>query len=187
MVEMFPILALLVLNAVSAAYLIGYFRAGIDVPERRRWPPGQLTRRSVLEIWGVSSVVFVTAYALGAVDAGRVGWPDWVRYGLGVPFLVLGTVCVSLGMARLGIARSSGAAGDLVSSGIYGFIRHPQYLGHATALTGWLLYTASLWSIPAIFAAFVCMYYATQAEERWLALRHGERHCAYVRRTDRLR
>lgn len=175
-------LGLLSVCLLASAYLIAMFRSGLWASHRRRWPPRQVTVRSMVEIWGGSGVVFLSAYMLGILDADRVDWPNWLRYGVGAPLWGLGTGMVSFGMLQLGIARTSGVDGELVTSRIYGIIRHPQYVGHAIALIGWVLFTASLWSIPAVCAAFLALYWAIHAEDVWLALRHEDQHRDYRRR-----
>lgn len=166
-------IGLLVACFAASAYLVVMFCAGLRSPARRRWPPKRLSLVSLIEIWGLSSVVFLAVYLLGALDAGRIGLPGWLGNGIGLPLLILGSALVSLGMAQLGLARTSGGDGGLVTSGVYRWLRHPQYLGHAAALIGWCLYTASLWSLPALGAALLALWAAGRAEEAWLADRYG--------------
>jgi protein-S-isoprenylcysteine O-methyltransferase Ste14 len=93
---------------------------------------------------------------------------------------------VGLGMAgRLASGRhiaghSNGlrlGEGPLAATGPYAWSRNPLYLSNLAASAGLLLFANSLplWGMAAVFAA-VCLHHAllVRAEERDLALRHGD-------------
>lgn len=148
----------------------------------RQWPPQRLELRDIVEIWLVASGAITLTYVVGALEAGRLGWPGWLQTGLGLPMIVLGGVMVSIAMAQLGFLRSSGGKGRLKRTGLYAWFRHPQYFGHMMALSGWALWTGGLW----IWVMLACLtggfWLSIRAEDRWLAAHHGRLQNAYVSR-----
>lgn len=176
---MAPIYIAICVGFLATIYLYFMFTAGHRNPSQRRWPPMVISFTTIVEIWGAASAVFVAVYVLGALDAGRVNWPGWVRFGLGVPLLIAGNIAVSLGIAQLGFMQTSGQAGPLKRNGVYAWSRHPQYLGHLCALTGWVIYTGSLWSIPMLMAAAYALRLAIRGEETWFMHDDAPAYAAY--------
>jgi protein-S-isoprenylcysteine O-methyltransferase Ste14 len=75
---------------------------------------------------------------------------------------------------------------DLVTTGLYGRIRHPSYLGMLVAAVGWSLVFRSLAGLLLSVALLVPLVARIRAEERLLAAAFGPRWHAWAARTDRL-
>jgi protein-S-isoprenylcysteine O-methyltransferase Ste14 len=73
--------------------------------------------------------------------------------------------------------------GELATTGPYGRVRHPQYLGFVLVMFGFLLQWPTLLTL-AMFPVLVVMYWRLAAsEERETAARFGEAYAAYKRAT----
>ena len=75
---------------------------------------------------------------------------------------------------------------ELVTDGIYGFIRHPQYLGILMITTIWLfawptLITAVMW--PILLFAY---YRLAKKEEKEMEKQFGEKYIEYKKRVPML-
>jgi protein-S-isoprenylcysteine O-methyltransferase Ste14 len=79
-----------------------------------------------------------------------------------------------------------GAAGTVVSHGVYRFTRNPMYLGFLVALAGWAAHLSNA-AAALLLPAFV--FYMTQfqikPEERALAAKFGPRFTQYMSRVRR--
>lgn len=117
-----------------------------------------------------------TAAALSAVDLGAVG-----LFALG------GYLNTGSEIQRKRFKDDPANAGKLFSQGLFGLVRHPNYLGDILWALGGALLTRNIWAllIPAAAAAgFVFMFIPKLSE--YLAARYGAQYEAWTRRTKRL-
>lgn len=75
---------------------------------------------------------------------------------------------------------------ELVTSGVYGVIRHPSYLGLIVNSLGWALAFRSVVGVLLTAATILPLVARMNAEERLLSSRFGEAYDAYRARTKRL-
>ncbi|HYR96165.1 MAG TPA: isoprenylcysteine carboxylmethyltransferase family protein [Candidatus Binatus sp.] len=133
----------------------------------------------------------VLAWLLAKLDRRDV-WvigADGTRY-LGLALLAVGGVLRVWPMFVLGRRFSALVAiqegHELVTNGLYRFIRHPSYLGALLGYTGWVLVFRSglglLLLVPMVWLIVVRM----DAEERLLASEFGGNYADYRKRTWRL-
>jgi len=69
----------------------------------------------------------------------------------------------------------------LVTTGVYGIVRHPLYASQLFAAFGWVCYTFSLSHLLLLATAFIFFSFKAGKEERWLTERHPE-YSEYARR-----
>lgn len=129
------------------------------------------------EMFGVPiTIYFITSYF------------NWLNFqgtflsymnALGMP---IGLVITGIGMLLIvvGWNRVYRASGELVTGGIYGYVRHPQYLGFILVTGGWLIHwptipTALMWPILA-----GVYYRLARKEEAEMRERFGEEYLAYA-------
>jgi protein-S-isoprenylcysteine O-methyltransferase Ste14 len=74
---------------------------------------------------------------------------------------------------------------QLVTSGVYGLVRHPLYSSQLIAALGWTCYTLSLSHLAVLALGFLFFDYKASKEERWLTERHPE-YADYARRVRKL-
>jgi len=77
------------------------------------------------------------------------------------------------------------AHSELVTSGIYGWVRHPLYSCQLIAGLGWTIYTLSALHLGLLVAGFLFFDYKATIEERWLTERHPG-YPAYAKRVRKL-
>jgi protein-S-isoprenylcysteine O-methyltransferase Ste14 len=115
--------------------------------------------------------------------------PDWLRLVM-VGAAVLGILLVSWGYRALGknwAPSVSGVRKDtvLVTNGLYGFVRHPIYLGAFIFLVALSLVAANLVILLPTLALLALLYASIDEEEAMLAARFGDEYREYMKRTPR--
>ena len=109
-------------------------------------------------------------------------WFQAVGHGLasvGTAVSFSGIILIALGWRQIHRAQT------LVSSGVYRYIRHPQYSGMFLFTFGWILHWPSLITLliwPVLIAAYVWL---ARQEERHVREEFGEIYMDYAQRTKR--
>jgi protein-S-isoprenylcysteine O-methyltransferase Ste14 len=115
--------------------------------------------------------------------------PDWFRLVM-VGLAALGISFVSWGYWALGknwAPSVSGVKKDtvLVTTGLYGFVRHPIYLGAIIFLAALALVAANLLILLPTLALLTLLYASIDEEEAMLIDRFGDEYREYVKRIPR--
>lgn len=152
---------------------IGALIWSIAMPARRIWPPRRYTRGAAALVWGLTLGLFGAAAVLGVVGWNDGGYPEWARWGVGLPLFVLSNLVVWPAAAGFGYDRVSGARGELQTGGIYRWSRHPQYMADVAMLAGWALWSAAPAVLPVAAVGIAALLLAPWAEEPWLERIHG--------------
>ena len=108
-----------------------------------------------------------------------------MRYGLGIPIVVLSNIVVWSAVRSFGIAQTSGSEGTLKTDGIYRYSRNPQYVADAFMILGWLVLSASPSVLAVGILAIAVLMIAPFAEEPWLREHFGREFDDYCARTRR--
>jgi protein-S-isoprenylcysteine O-methyltransferase Ste14 len=74
---------------------------------------------------------------------------------------------------------------QLVTQGIYGWVRHPLYSSQLFAALGWVCYSLSLGHLLLLVVGFFFFDYKARKEENWLSQRHPE-YADYAQRVSKL-
>ena len=157
----------------------------VAFPKRRIWPPPKKQSWQYIIIWTLFYLALVLNVSLLVLD-----WNHWiiskpVRFFVGIPIIVIGSLLVSWGFATLGIQNTSGIKKEFVISGPYRFTRNPQYLGDVILFVGITLLSNSLYlAIVHVLGAMVFLI-TPLAEEGWLEQQYGEHYKQYKRATPR--
>lgn len=143
-------------------------------PEGRLWPPQRYTAATPFLVWVPTFTLFGALVALGVLGWGEVMLPEFLRFGIGLPLIVLGNLGVWVEVIRFGIAQTGGAKGPLITHGLYRFSRNPQYVSDCAMVFGWMLVSAT----PLVFLvgcfAIAVLLTAPFAEEPWLEDNYGQ-------------
>jgi len=104
----------------------------------------------------------------------RIGlwvFPTWLRL-LGGVLLVIGGITGTLGILALGRNLSPFPkpieGGSLVTSGVYGIVRHPIYTGLILGTLGWGLLMSSVLGVILAVVLFLFFDRKSRREEAWL-------------------
>lgn len=169
---------------IAAATLIAILWS-IAYPERRLWPPKRYTTATPVLVWVPTFTLFGILIVLGVMDWGSLPIPTWLRFGVGIPLIVVGNVLVWLEVMEFGIAQTGGAKGSLRTGGLYRYSRNPQYVADITMIAGWIALCASSGAAITGLAGIAVLMAAPFAEEPWLEEQYGsafEDYKATVRR-----
>ncbi|OBG39036.1 isoprenylcysteine carboxylmethyltransferase family protein [Mycobacterium sp. E3198] len=134
--------------------------------------PRAETRAAQKVIITSSFVILFAMMAFSALDH-RLGWstvPPWVS--------VLGDILVAtgLGLAMLVIIQNSYAAATVTvetgqtvaSGGVYGFVRHPMYVGNVIMMVGMPLALGSYWGLLLVIPGVAVLVFRIIDEEKLL-------------------
>ena len=119
-------------------------------------------------------------------DAGHLletmfGWRGNPHFGpfhmLSFVFIIGGFVMISAGWRKLYLAQLTG---KLAATGIYSYVRHPQYVGFVLVMFGFLLQWPTLVTL-AMFPVLTIMYVRLAwSEEREALATYGDAYRSYV-------
>lgn len=174
-----PKVLVLTVGLLSGCYMFAILTWSIVIPYRRLWPPKNATDSVKFRIWIITVLIFATAFGLGVMDWNRFDWPAAVRWGFGLPAVVVGNLVVWRGVHLIGMAATSGEATGLKTAGLYSISRNPQYVADVLILVGWGVLSASLWTLPILGLGTLVLLVAPFAEEPWLEQAYGDQYRRY--------
>lgn len=157
----------------------------IAFPQRRLWPPKRYTAMTPVLVWVPTFTLFGVLIILGVVEWGSLATPSWLRFGLGLPLILVGNIIVWSEVAHFGISQTGGAKGSLRTEGMYRYSRNPQYVADIVMVGGWIILAASTSAAIVGFAGIVVLIVAPFAEEPWLKTQYGSEFRDYMRRVRR--
>jgi protein-S-isoprenylcysteine O-methyltransferase Ste14 len=155
---------------IPSVYLVRKNPAALE----RRMHAGPLAETRTLQQI-VSTVVFICFPAMLVVSAldHRFGWSP-----VPTTVTVLGDILVAigLGVAMLVVAQNGYAAANitvesgqtLVSTGLYGLVRHPMYSGNVIMMVGVPLALDSYWALVFVIPALLALALRIRDEEELL-------------------
>lgn len=129
----------------------------------------------------ILSTIFGWQFSYGHLEGHLLGTilglkDEWLLLpcSIGNFILLIGLVLLYLGWRA--IHRSNG---ELITSGIYGYIRHPQYLGILLVTIGLLVQWPTLISLAMWPVLFYMYYNLARKEEKTLEEKFGARYLEY--------
>ena len=109
--------------------------------------------------------------------------PVWHTVAVGVPFIVSGELLRIWAVGYAGAstrARTLGAARDLVTTGPYGYVRNPLYLGNFLLSLGVCFVANVYWLVAVLIIGYFCQYLPIIAlEEAYLLESCGSAYRTY--------
>lgn len=168
-----------------AALTLAAILWSIACPARTIWPPKRYTAVTPFLVWVPTFTLFGVLILLGAWGWADLAIPNWLRFGVGLPLILIGNVVVWMEVAHFGVPQTGGATGTLRTEGMYRYSRNPQYMADVAIIGGWMLLSAAPWVIVVGLAGIAVLIAAPFSEEPWLKDRYGaefERYSLRVRR-----
>ena len=105
--------------------------------------------------------------------------PLWIKVPLAVVLLVL-----AANLARAGLSIVFGERREIpgvIREGVFGWVRHPIYLGEILLYAGFLMLSLSIAAMVIWLAGIVFLHTISRYEERLLLARFGEEYAHYMR------
>jgi protein-S-isoprenylcysteine O-methyltransferase Ste14 len=141
---------------------------------QRRMKAGPIAEtRTIQKLVITGTIVAVVAVLVVSALDHRFGWSD-----VPTPVVVLGNVLVGIGLgfAQLVVIQNSYAAATItveadqkvVSTGVYGLVRHPMYVGTLIMMVGTPLALDSYWGLLVTILAFPILALRIDDEEKML-------------------
>lgn len=174
-----------ILGLVIAFGTLATILWSIAYPMRRLWPPRQYTAATPVLVWVPTISLFSVLVFLGVLGWGAIALPTGVRFGFGIPLIILGHLAVWSEVAKFGVPQTGGAVGSLRTKGLYRFSRNPQYVADIAMVIGWLLLSAAPLAMIVGVVAIATLIAAPFAEEPWLKENYGEAYQDYKQRVRR--
>lgn len=189
--------------AFSVAFFSLFVLAFLRSPRRREWRHLGLAEAYLVALFVEMYGLPLTVYLLGSVLGANFGFNMleghlWAvlldRLGLlplvhGVALVMAVSafmIVVGLALMAAGWWQTWRAKGELVTTRLYRFVRHPQYLGFLLLITGYLIQWPTLPTLVLFPILIVAYARLARREEREVEQRFGERWAAYRARTPML-
>ena len=149
---------------------------GLRKPEvlRRRMRAGPIAETRPAQKFATAGTIamVIAVLVVSALDH-RFGWSQ-----VPTPVVVIGAilVAVGLGMATMVVNQNSYAAATIrveagqpvVSTGLYGLVRHPMYAGALIMMVGMPLALDSYWGMVTVLPALAVLAFRIEDEEKML-------------------
>jgi protein-S-isoprenylcysteine O-methyltransferase Ste14 len=128
------------------------------------------------EGWVLLQLVLLVLIATAPLVVKSDPFPPWLRI-VGALILLAGIVLAALGLRALGPSLSPFPKpvdnGQLVTTGIYGIVRHLIYAGLIIGALGWALLTGTLPGLALAILLFLFFDAKSRREERWLVQKYA--------------
>lgn len=168
-----------------AAITLGAIFWSIAFPHRRLWPPKQYTAVTPFLVWVPTFLLFGILIILGLLGWGTLDLPNWLRFGIGIPLILIGNAVVWTEVAQFGIPQTGGAKGRLRTVGMYRYSRNPQYMADIAIVSGWIAISSASLALIVGAAAILVLITAPFAEEPWLRDQYGSEFDDYIEQVRR--
>jgi len=122
---------LIFLGLGVAAMTLAAILWSIAFPARRIWPPKRYTTLTPFLVWIPTFTLFGVLILLGVWGWGDLAIPSWVRFGVGLPLILIGNIVVWMEVSHFGVPQTGGTfrgAADRWSQ------RHPAHRRHVSLL-----------------------------------------------------
>lgn len=117
-----------------------------------------------------------------------IAFPAWIRW-TGAALLVAGATLICLGLVGLGRNLAFAVApkqdNELVTTGLYRWVRHPLYTAFLIEAAGISVLTANWFAAVTAGSMWTLLVFRTRQEEEKLVERFGDDYRGYMERTGR--
>ena len=78
----------------------------IAFPDKRIWPPRQYTTLTPFLVWVPTFTLFGALILLGVLGWGELEIPSGVRFGVGLPLILIGNLVVWMEVSHFGVPQT---------------------------------------------------------------------------------
>ena len=100
---------LIILGLGVAAMTLAAIFWSIAFPDRRIWPPKRYTALTPFLVWVPTCTLFGVLILLGVLGWADLAIPSWVRFGVGLPLILIGNIVVWMEVSHFGVPQTGGA------------------------------------------------------------------------------
>jgi len=176
---------LTILGVLIAICTLAAIDWSIRYPSRSVWPPLSYNSWTPAVVWTPTFALFGILLILGILGWDDLSFPVGVRFGLGIPMILIGNIVVWLEVSHFGVAQTGGAVGSLRTQGLYRWSRNPQYVADITMILGWLLLAAAPLAFVVGALSILALLSAPLSEEKWLKRQYEQEFEEYRKRVRR--
>lgn len=97
---------LMLIGLTIALATFGAIIWSIIYPQRRVWPPQRYTAVTPFIVWIPTFLLFGLIIAVGVLEWREIAFPNWLRYGVGVPLIAVGNIVVWSEALNFGISQT---------------------------------------------------------------------------------
>jgi methanethiol S-methyltransferase len=147
------------------------------------------------EMFGIPMSMYIIAWIFGSTLPDGILWGHTLNLWIGQWGMYVGTVLILAGLTLVVLGwkevhkrywSKEEGKGELITNGVYRYIRHPQYTGFLMVTLGMLFDWATL-PMLIMWPIMVVMYYRLACrEEQDMETEFGEKYRLYKDRTGRL-
>ena len=133
-------------------------------------------------IWGILLILEgLLSFLLANTGTNEIlWWTGWAVWGIGL-ILVLMPFIIFPRKGGVAAGKSFVHTSVLVSTGMYGIVRHPQYFGGALIMVSLILITPH-WIVAACgIPGIILLYITTKKEDNYLIKKFGEEYRTYMK------
>lgn len=137
----------------------------------------------VVSILGRALAVFVFVYA-PLIEQPRIS-DTIILPVIGIIFVLFGIVLVVVAAKELSKTKFHGGRGipeRIITTGPYGIIRHPAYVGSIGIFAGWSLFWAAVYSLCLLLILIIALTIGVRWEERNLEKALGDEYKEYKKK-----
>jgi len=87
---------LIILGLGFAAMTLAAIFWSIAFPDRRIWPPKRYTTLTPFLVWVPTFTLFGVLILLGVWGWADLAMPSWLRFGVGLPLILIGNIVVPI-------------------------------------------------------------------------------------------
>ncbi len=178
-------ISLIVLGLTIAGATIVALLWSIVRPNRRLWPPRSYGFWTPVIVWVPTFTLFGVIVALGILEWNVAPISSWLRYGLGIPLIIMSNIAVWYEVGKFGVGQTGGAEGTLRTHGLYQYSRNPQYVADSAMVLGWMILSAAPSAALVGGVAITVLLIAPFAEEPWLKKTYGQSYTDYIAKVRR--
>ncbi|WP_417840132.1 hypothetical protein [Tritonibacter scottomollicae] len=120
---------LIILGVGVAAKTLAAILWSIAFPDRRIWPPKRYTTLTPALVWVPTVTLFGVLMLLGVWGWADLAIPSCVRFGVGLPLILIGNIVVWMEVSHFGVRQTGGAKGTLRTEGHVPLFSEPAIYG----------------------------------------------------------